>query len=162
MEYDTLFAIEHVAATIFAGTGRDVCEVVTRISFALREGHLEVARHQRGQQRLLLRRGAGTRDESRAQDRGQIRFDDQGFAESLHYAEQIHGTATESVAFCGYRQPEQADLGEPGPDAAAVTFGRRDDLVARVEVVLFFDEASDRRGQELLLFAVIEVHALQT
>jgi len=53
---------------------------------------------------------------------------------------------------------DEADLRELGPDVAAPAVARSDDAPARLEGVILRDEAPHGIGDELLLFAVVELH----
>src|SRR6185312_7648285 len=66
----------------------------------------------------------------------------------------------EAALLRGKRQAEQADPGELAPHGAAPALGRGDDGPPRLEGVVLRHEAADRIGDQLLLFAVVELHGM--
>ena len=60
----------------------------------------------------------------------------------------------------GERRGQQAELGEGLPLLAAVALFARDDLAARVEIILVAQQALNAGSQQLLLFRELDIHPI--
>ena len=134
-------------------------EVVARAALGLRESEPELATRDGGKPPRLLRRRSAACDEPGAQADGREEgLDDERLADRLHDADEIERAAAEAAELGGQRQAQDAELGKRRPHrrTAALVHGNRSP--ARFEAVFLRHEPLDRRGQQLLLFVVVEIH----
>ena len=95
-----------------------------------------------------MRRRAGVLDQAaREHHRFDKRLDHEVTAEFLHDDHGRQRSAAKTADVFGERRGEQAEFGECLPLLAAETFLARDDLAARVEIILVAQQALDAGSQ---------------
>jgi hypothetical protein len=115
---------------------------------------------QLGQDTLLLGLRAAAGDQAAAQAHvDPVGLHHEALAERLHDQHHVHRVAAEAPVFLREGHAEEAHLGEGRPDRLAPAGGRIHDLGPRVDRVLVGQVTLEAVGQELLLFAQIEVHS---
>src|SRR5438445_2555566 len=85
MQHHAFLAIENVAAARLLRRCRDISEVIARLPLSIGEGEVLLARGDRGNELLLLRRAAGKAEQAATQDHcREIGLEHEAAAEGLH------------------------------------------------------------------------------
>ncbi len=125
----------------------------------VRERSLQFARDNRVQPLLLLRVAGCTAQHAAGEDDvGEIRFDDEPFAETQHQHHQVGRAAAEAAVFLAERHRGPAEFGEGLPDFRAVALVAGRVFLPRLEVVVVGDEFLDAVVEHRLNFVERKVH----
>ena len=156
-------AVEHPTVPGPARPRGDMPQIIARSTLRLGEGELGLALDKRRQDALPLCFRPTARHELTAQTHGgEVRFDDQPLADGFHHDHHVDRVAAEATIRRVERHPEQAHVRQSGPHVLAVTSSGGHDLGARVEGIVGGQEALEGVGEELLLFAIVEVHRVSS
>ena len=127
--------------------------------FDVREGELQFALRDFGDQRLLLRRRSGPPEQAAAEDhRGEIGFEHEAATEGLHHDHRIDRAAAKAAVLFLERQTEQTKFGILLPGVAAPAVRLRLVFLALLELVLIGDQPVNTVLEQTLFVGQVEVH----
>ena len=158
-DHRRLGAAQNVAFTLTPRGRVDIAEIVARACLRPAQRPDRFAGHDLRQIRFALRRRAGVLDQAACEHHGlEERFDHQVAAELLHHDHRRQRSAAKAAGTFLERRSTQAEFGKGIPVLAAKAFVGRDDLAARVEIVLIPQQSLNAASKQFLFFRQLNVH----
>ena len=157
-----LVPIQDKAGAVFLGGRLKIGQIIATARFCVGECKDVLARHDAAKVFFLLRIRAALEETTTANNARHVRLDHEALAELFHDDHRINRAATKAAIFFAERCHQETKLSKLCPHFRTPARFGRDDLAARVEIILLADQPREAVADHVLLFGEIEVHLLSS
>ena len=160
MQDDAFLALQPIAVIGLLRPAGDMGQIIARLAFGLSERQLAPACNESRQNFLLLGLTVAPGNELSTQtDASQIGLDYKPVAYCFHDRHQVYRVSSKAPNLARKRQAQQTHFGKRGPDLLTIALVGLDDRLASGKGIFFGQKLPNALGQQLLFFAVVEIHA---